>query len=70
MRSQDGSRAAPVRANGILPGTIDISLYGRKGGAADRESWEPRASSHQVFGRMGSPDEMAGATCFPVVYNN
>ncbi len=53
-----------VRVNCILPGTIDISLYGRKGSAADRENWEPRASSHQVLGRMGSPDEIAAAICF------
>jgi NAD(P)-dependent dehydrogenase (short-subunit alcohol dehydrogenase family) len=53
-----------VRVNCILPGTIDTSLYGRKGGAPDRASREPRASSHQVFGRMGSPDEIAAATCF------
>jgi 3-oxoacyl-[acyl-carrier protein] reductase len=53
-----------VRVNCILPGTIDTSLYGRKNPPADRAAWRPRRSDAQVFGRMGSPDEIAAAVAF------
>ncbi|MFO7956065.1 MAG: SDR family NAD(P)-dependent oxidoreductase [Candidatus Brocadiia bacterium] len=53
-----------VRVNCILPGTIDTSLYGRKNPPADRAAWRPRSSDAQVFGRMGSPDEIAAAVAF------
>ncbi len=57
-----GSRG--VRFNCVLPGTIDISLYGRRGEPEDPESWEPRQSPVQVLGRTGSPAEVAAGICF------
>lgn len=57
-----GSRG--IRFNCILPGTIDISLYGRRNVEVDREAWEPRASDIQVMKRLGSPDEVAAAIGF------
>ena len=55
-----------LRVNCILPGTIDISLYPRDERQVDRSSWSPRAGALQVFGRQGSPDEIAAAICFLV----
>jgi len=57
-----GSRG--VRFNCLLPGTIDISLYSRRGDAPDQETWEPRQSPVQVLGRTGSPAEVAAGICF------
>jgi NAD(P)-dependent dehydrogenase (short-subunit alcohol dehydrogenase family) len=57
-----GSRG--IRFNCILPGTIDISLYGRRNVEVDRGAWEPRASDIQVMKRLGSPDEVAAAIGF------
>ena len=53
-----------VRVNCILPGTIDTTLYPRKGEDVDREAWRPRTNPVQVMGRLGSPDEIAAAICF------
>jgi NAD(P)-dependent dehydrogenase (short-subunit alcohol dehydrogenase family) len=53
-----------VRVNCILPGTIDTRLYPRDDRPVDRENWRPRESALQVFGRLGSPDEIAAAICF------
>jgi len=56
--------ARGVRFNCILPGTIDISLYGRKGEPVDPEAWQPHPSEAQVLKRTGSPVEVAAAICF------
>jgi NAD(P)-dependent dehydrogenase (short-subunit alcohol dehydrogenase family) len=57
--------ARGVRFNCVLPGTIDLGLYGRGGrGEVDRATWRPRPSEIQVMKRLGSPDEVAAAICF------
>jgi NAD(P)-dependent dehydrogenase (short-subunit alcohol dehydrogenase family) len=53
-----------VRFNAVLPGTIDLGLYPRTGGPADRAAWRPRANPMQVLGRQGSPEEVAAAVAF------
>ena len=57
-----GSRG--IRANCVLPGTIDTTLYHRSNRPVDRESWAPHANAAQVLRREGSPDEIAAAICF------
>ncbi|KPK65923.1 MAG: hypothetical protein AMK73_01545 [Planctomycetes bacterium SM23_32] len=52
-----------VRVNCVLPGTIDVTLYPRRG-TADRAAWRPRADERQVMGRRGSPEEVAAAICY------